>query len=154
VLFSGTSLGYLNGFGDTPNIPPTEFFYMGGTGLGYIGTTPLRGYDERSVGPKNSLGQEIGGNVMVKHTFEIRYALTLNPIPIYLLTFAEGGNVFSDFKHTDFFDLKRSFGFGARLLVNPIGLFGFDYGYGADHVLGPGNQPDGWRFHFQFGRGF
>jgi outer membrane protein insertion porin family len=51
-------------------------------------------------------------------------------------------------------DLKRSAGFGVRLLVNPIGLLGFDYGYGFDDVFPKDGQPDGWRFHFQFGRSF
>ncbi|MBI1806465.1 MAG: outer membrane protein assembly factor BamA [Ignavibacteria bacterium] len=154
VLYSSTSLGYLNGVGSDPKIPPIELFYMGGTGIGYIATTPLRGYEDRSVGPVDSRGQEQGGRVLNKHTMELRLAVTLNPIPIYILSFAEGGNVYKDFSHTDFFDLKRSYGFGARLLIQPIGLIGFDYGYGADDVFPRDGKPDGWRFHFQFGRGF
>jgi outer membrane protein insertion porin family len=151
VLYSSTSLGYVDGFNDNPNIPPLELFHMGGTGLGMIATTPLRGYDDQRVGPGDGLA---GGRVMEKQTNELRFALTLNPIPIYILGFAEGGNVFTDFHHTDFFDLKRSFGFGARLLIQPLGMIGFDYGYGVDDVYPKDGQPDGWRFHFQFGRGF
>ncbi|MBI4547726.1 MAG: outer membrane protein assembly factor BamA [Ignavibacteriae bacterium] len=158
VLYTSSSAGYLNGFEDDSKIPPIEYFYMGGTGIGYIATTPLRGYEDRSIGPKDEFGRELGGNVFTKHTAELRLALTLNPIPIYFLGFLEGGNVFSDFKHTDFFDLKRSYGFGARLLIQPLGMIGFDYGYGVDDVTGaqglPDGQPDGWHFHFQFGRGF
>ena len=127
---------------------------MGGTGIGYIATIPLRGYEDRSVGPLNSRGQELGGRVLTKHSLELRYAVTLNPIPIYLLGFLEGGNVFEDFRHANFLDLKRSYGFGARLMILPIGLIGFDYGYGADDVLPKDGIPDGWHFHFQFGRGF
>jgi len=153
VLFSQTTLGYIDAFRDESEIPPIEYFYMGGTGLGYISTTALRGYDDRSVGPRDGRG-EIGGRVLEKQTLELRLAVTLSPIPIYFLMFAEGGNVFTNFHHADFSDLKRSYGFGARLLINPIGLIGFDYGYGADHVLSTDGGPDGWRFHFQFGRGF
>jgi len=154
VLFTSTSLGYLNGIGDSPNIPFIEYFYMGGTGLSYLQTTPLRGYEDRSIGPLDAQGRELGGSVMTKHTLELRVALALNPIPIYVLGFAEAGNVFEDFKHTDLLDLKRSFGFGARLLIQPIGLIGFDYGYGADHVFSKDASAEGWKFHFQFGRGF
>jgi outer membrane protein insertion porin family len=154
VLYSSTSLGYLEGFYKDSRIPPIEFFYMGGTLMGYVATTPLRGYEDRSVGPVNSLGQEEGGRVLNKHTLELRLAATLNPVPIYFLGFIEGGNVYRDFQHTDFFDLKRSFGFGARLLIQPIGMIGFDYAYGADDVLPKDGKPDGWHFHFQFGRGF
>ena len=44
-------------------------------------------------------------------------------------------------------------GLGARLLINPIGLLGFDEGYGFDPV-GTSNSPSGWNFAFQFGKGF
>lgn len=154
VLYASSSFGYIAGFDQDSKIPPIEYFYMGGTGVGYAATTPLRGYEDRTVGPLDRFGREIGGRVFVKHTAEFRLAVTLNPIPIYLLGFAEGGNVFADFERADFVDLKRSYGFGARLLVNPIGLLGFDYGYGADDVYPKDGKPDGWRFHFQFGRGF
>jgi outer membrane protein insertion porin family len=154
VLYAGSSLGLLEGIGNDPKIPYVEKFFMGGTGIGYISTTPLRGYEDRSVGPLDNSNQEIGGNVMTKQTAELRLAVTLNPIPIYFLGFAEGGNVFQDIRHTDFFDLKRSYGFGARLLIQPIGMIGFDYGYGVDHVLSTDGGPEGWHFHFQFGRGF
>ena len=90
---------------------------------------------------------------MFKNTVELRYNLSMNPIPIYFLAFAEAGNVWAGMKNADFMDLKRSAGFGARILVNPIGMLGFDYGYGFDDVAVKG-QPDGWKFHFQFGKGF
>ena len=57
-------------------------------------------------------------------------------------------------KNINLFDLRRSAGIGARLLINPIGMVGFDYGYGFDRdkLLTP--VTPGWEFHFQFGRGF
>jgi outer membrane protein insertion porin family len=71
-----------------------------------------------------------------------------------VLGFAEGGNVFESMSKADFFDLKRSAGFGARLQIMPIGLIGFDYGYGFDDVFPLDGKPDGWHFHFVFGKGF
>ena len=67
--------------------------------------------------------------------------------------FAEAGNVFENFQKTDIFDLRRSVGFGARLLINPIGLIGFDLGYGFDRKITDDRDPE-WLFHFQFGKGF
>jgi len=56
--------------------------------------------------------------------------------------------VYTSFAKADFLDLARSAGFGARLQIMPIGLLGFDYGYGFDDVYPRNGQPDGWRFHF------
>jgi outer membrane protein insertion porin family len=125
---------------------------MGGNGL-IIATTSLRGYDDRTVGPRNAFGDVIGGRVMAKFGTELRLAVTLEPIPLYVLAFAEAGNVFESFQKTDIFDLRRSVGFGARLLINPIGLIGFDIGYGFDRQITDKKDP-AWLFHFQFGRGF
>jgi len=90
---------------------------------------------------------------MTRYTAELRLAVALEPIPFYLLAFVEAGNVFENIETTNPFDLKRSAGFGARLLINPVGLIGFDIGYGFDRKIVDGIDPK-WEFHFQFGKGF
>jgi len=153
TLYTIADIGYLDEFVSGTPINPFEYFYMGGNGL-VIATTPLRGYDDRTVGPKNPLsGEVIGGRVMTRYTAEFRVAITLDPIPVYMLAFAEAGNVFESIDKADLFDLRRSVGFGARLLINPLGLIGFDLGYGFDRQLTDSKDPE-WLFHFQFGRGF
>ncbi|MCU7492850.1 MAG: outer membrane protein assembly factor BamA [Bacteroidota bacterium] len=155
ALYTVADLGYMNEFDQQTRekINPFEKFFMGGNGL-VIATTPLRGYDDRTIGPKNILGDNLGGNVMTRYTMELRAALALEPIPIYILGFAEAGNVWANISHdTNLFDLKRSAGVGARILINPIGLIGFDFGYGFDRKSVDGKEP-AWLFHFQFGRGF
>lgn len=152
ALYTSADFGYIEELKFGTIIPPFENFFMGGNGL-VIATTPLRGYYDREVGPRDIFGRPIGGNVMTKYTSELRFAVALEPIPVYVLLFAEAGNVFRTFDQADFFDLRRSVGFGARLLINPIGLIGFDLGYGFDRRLVDGNIPS-WIFHFQFGRGF
>lgn len=152
VFYTVADFGYIDEFVKNTPIQPFEFFYMGGNGL-VIATVPLRGYEDRSVGPRNAFGQIIGGRFTTKFGAEIRFAVTLEPIPLYVLTFAEAGNVFESFEKTDIFDLRRSVGFGARILINPIGLIGFDFGYGFDRKITDGRDPE-WLFHFQFGRGF
>lgn len=151
AFYAGSELGYIDELTKGTRIQPFEFFYMGGSGL-VIATTPLRGYDDRTVGPRQASGDVLGGRVMTKYTAELRAALALEPIPIYLLAFAEAGNVFYDLNTTNMFDLKRSVGFGARILINPVGLLGFDFGYGFDRQSVSGADPK-WMFHFQFGRG-
>ena len=154
ALYTIANLGYLQELNDATKlkINPFDKFYMGGNGL-VIATEPLRGYDDRTIGPKNSAGQVIGGRVMERYTVELRFAVTLEPMPLYVLAFAEAGNVFENFNKTDIFNLRRSAGFGARILINPIGLIGFDIGYGFDRKAVDGNNPS-WMFHFQFGKGF
>ncbi|RMD49830.1 MAG: outer membrane protein assembly factor BamA, partial [Ignavibacteria bacterium] len=129
AFYSSVNLGYIKDLKLGTPINPFEFFYMGGNGL-VIATTPLRGYEDRTVGPRNGNGDVIGGRVMTKFTAELRFAAALEPMPIYFLTFAEAGNVFYNLQQTDIFDLRKSVGVGARILINPIGLIGFDFGYG------------------------
>jgi outer membrane protein insertion porin family len=151
-LYTIADLGYIDEIVPGTNIQPFEFYYMGGNGL-VIATTSLRGYDDRTVGPKNAAGNVIGGRVMAKFGAELRFSVTQEPIPLWVLAFAEAGNVFESFQKTDIFDLRRSVGFGARILINPIGLIGFDLGYGFDRKIVDGQDPS-WLFHFQFGKGF
>ncbi len=153
ALYWNSTYGYLAPIGSS-FINPIDEFIMGGTGLGYVATTPLRGYDDQSIGVRNDIGTVAYGNVMTKQTLELRFAAALNPIPIYFLLFAEGGNVYPTLSEANFFDLKRSAGFGARIQIQPIGLLGFDYGYGFDNPDPTNHNASGWHFHFQFGRGF
>ena len=147
TLMSANTVGMIFGFENDAYIPFQDRFFMGGTGLGQFAVTPLRGYAERGVGARN------GGTGMIKNTTELRFALALNPIPIYTLLFAEAGNVWIAPKYMDPNELRRSAGFGVRLLVNPLGLIGFDYGFGFDGSQ-PGTGRPGWQFHFQFGKAF
>jgi outer membrane protein insertion porin family len=151
TLMSSNIIGMILGFEKGSFIPFQDMFYMGGTGLGQIAVTPLRGYDDNSIGPYSK--SYVGGKAMMKYTTELRFALSINPIPIYTLLFAEAGNVWVDHTVMDASDLRRSAGFGVRLMVNPIGMIGFDYGYGFD-APSPGGAVPGWKFHFQFGKTF
>src|SRR5690606_465525 len=75
ALYTVADLGYLDEIVPGTNIQPFEYFYMGGNGL-VIATTPLRGYDDRTVGPINpSTGQVIGGKVMAKFAAELRFSI-------------------------------------------------------------------------------
>ncbi len=152
TLYTGTDFGFVKGFTEDPYIPPIEYFFMGGNGLQYQ-TMPMRGYEDRSIGPRVE-GLITGGTMFAHYVAELRFALTLNPMPLYILGFVEAGNVWLDERFLDPFDLKRSAGFGARLLIQGVGLIGFDYGYGFDDVEPLDGEADGWHFHFQFGRGF
>mgnify|MGYP001457167890 CR=1 FL=1 len=155
ALYTSTTIGFIHKMDGGVEIPPFESYYMGGNGM-VVNTTPLRGYEDRTVGPilpNGTLGNTYGGFFMTKYTAELRFAVSMEPMPLYLLCFAEAGNVFKDVNNADMYDLKKSVGVGARVMINPIGLIGFDLGYGFDRKSVDGNNP-AWLFHFQFGKGF
>lgn len=145
VFYLNNEYGIVNDFGALDRIAPTTFYNMGGTVIAGVNTIQLRGYEDNSIGPRSEPGR-----VYAKTTAELRFGLAMNPIPIYVLGFAEAGNVWGRFSEVNPFDLKRSVGLGLRVMVPPIGLLGFDYGYGFDYDVR--GVKGGWRFHFQFGR--
>lgn len=144
VLYLGSKFGYVAGFKSDTAISPIELYYMGGNGLGVFGVTPLRGYQDREIGP------QYGGRVMAKYTAELRFAVAITPMPIYIYGFAEAGNVWENLRLTDPFDLKRSAGIGIQLMINPIGIIGFSYGYGFD--VDRTGKRSGWNFLFHLGQ--
>ncbi|MDA3843986.1 MAG: outer membrane protein assembly factor BamA [Candidatus Kapabacteria bacterium] len=145
VLFIGTQLGYVKGLQSDTNFSPIEMFHMGGNGLSGFGVTPLRGYEDHSIGSQD------GSRVMTKYTAELRFAISLDPMPIYVYAFGEAGNVWSDLGTTDLFNLKRSAGLGIQMNINPLGVIGFSYGYGFD-APGLVGEKSGWKFLFHLGQ--
>lgn len=147
VLYLSSKVGYIATFQSDTMINPIELFSMGGNGLSGFGVTPLRGYPDHSIGPR------MGGKTMARHIAELRFAISLDPMPIYFYGFAEAGNVWKDLPYTDPFNLKRSAGVGIQLRMNPIGIIGFSYGYGFDPTADFGG-PAGWKFLFHLGQRF
>lgn len=151
VLVSLSETGALDGLtSDLRDVPYFDYFFMGGSGLS-LGTS-LRGYDERAVGPQVG-GYAVGGKTLFKQSLELRFPVMRNPT-VFLLTFAEAGNVWRSFEETDPTDLKRSVGFGIRLFMPFIGMIGLDYGLGLDYEDARGLRTTNWEPHFQFGRSF
>jgi outer membrane protein insertion porin family len=151
VLAASANAGALDGLTRNPHdIPYFDYFFMGGAGLS-LGTA-LRGYDEREVGPQSG-GYAVGGKTLFKESVELRYPVLNNPT-VFLLTFAEAGNVWRSFNETNLTDVRRSVGLGVRLFLPFIGMIGLDYGLGLDYVGSDGHRTTKWVPHFQFGRGF
>lgn len=151
VLYSHNKYGVLESISSNSVILFGEFFYIGGSGLGFA--EGLRGYDDGQVGPLTTNKRPIGGKSMVKNTLELRFQIAPNPT-IFGLLFAEGGNAWENVGETNPFDLRRSAGVGFRLFMPMIGIIGIDFGYGFDgekNIYGQ-RERGGWKVHFQFGR--
>ncbi|RMH64167.1 MAG: outer membrane protein assembly factor BamA [Calditrichaeota bacterium] len=149
VLYTQNKFGILNQLKDDSFILFGEYFYMGGSGLGFAES--LRGYDDGQVGPLTSAGRPIGGKSMVKSTIELRFPIAPNPT-IFGLLFAEAGNAWENVSETNPFELRRSVGAGVRLFMPLVGIIGIDFGYGFDYYDATGKRSGDWKVHFQFGR--
>ncbi len=149
VLYSKNMYGVLENIRKNSVILFGEYFYLGGSGLGFAES--LRGYDDGQVGPLTLSGNPIGGKAMVKNSIELRFPISPNPT-IFGLFFMEGGNSWETIGETDPFDLKRSVGMGIRLFMPMIGIIGIDFGYGFDHISPTGQREGQWKVHFQFGK--
>lgn len=153
VLKTNLEYGIIGKYNSDESLSQFERFYVGGDGLsGYSfdgrEIIALRGYENNSLSPTN------GATIYNKYTLELRYALSLNPqMPIYALGFLEAGNTWNDGTKFNPFEVKRSAGFGIRLMVPMMGLMGIDWGYGFDEVIGNPNA-NGSHFHFSINQQF
>ena len=84
----------------------------------------------------------------------MRYPITLKQAAsIYVLTFAEAGSAFDDYKSYNPFALQRSAGFGLRVFMPAFGLLGIDFAHGFDAIPGQSTK-SGWQTHFIIGQQF
>ncbi len=155
VVNTRVEMGLLGAYNKNLGVAPFERFYVGGDGMSGMGyqfdgreLISLRGYSNNSISPST------GATIYDKYTTELRYAISLNPSStVYALSFLEAGNAWEDFDNFNPFEVKRSVGFGVRIMLPMIGMMGLDYGWGLDEING---KPDvnGGQFHFSIGQQF
>ncbi len=158
VLALKAQFGYLGTYNSTIGASPFERFDLGGDGMsGYnlygVETIGLRGYSNGDLTPYVGT-QKPGATVYDKFTVELRYPFVLSPqSTIYGLAFVEAGNAWMGLENFNPFSVKRSAGFGVRLMLPMIGLLGVDWGYGFDKYPGS-DKPHGGEIHFIIGTTF
>ena len=145
------NLGYGNGYGDTNALPFFFNFYAGGPGS-------VRGYKQYSLGPRDSQGDFIGGNLLMTGNVELILPAPLEGFEntVRISGFFDFGNVFdteglATFNNPDFSlsELRYSAGVGATWL-SPVGALTVSLAY-------PFNANDFDEeefFQFSFGTGF
>ncbi|MFI5159027.1 MAG: outer membrane protein assembly factor BamA [Sphingobacteriales bacterium] len=149
VLMSQVRFGFLGEY--SSRVPPSPFerFKLGGDGMqsyqflqgsDIIG---LRGYQNFSVLPAETtadgttVDNNVGSPIYSKYTLELRHPIIASEsATIFMLAFAEGGNVWHSFSDYNPFNVRRSVGVGARVFLPIFGLLGLDYGYGFDKIPG------------------
>ena len=157
-----SNIAYGEAYGDTTAIPPYRNRYAGGPGT-------VRGFRESTLGPKDSLSNPYGGNMLVANQLEL-----IIPTPAKIsgstrvALFFDSGNVFStggvkfydklgdpiDYKF-NYDSLKRSVGIGVEWLA-PLGLLRFSYAVPLNEDAPTdryyGDQVE--RFQFSIGNAF
>ncbi|MBI2970666.1 MAG: outer membrane protein assembly factor BamA [Gammaproteobacteria bacterium] len=162
ILAAKGELGYGDGLLDTDELPFFENFYAGGP-------RSVRGYEENTLGPKDSSGRRrpFGGNIKVTAGMEL-----ILPVPflkdldsVRVAGFFDAGNVFisncasyedifanpADCEQFEFDigDLRYSVGLGG-IWVSPFGLVSVSIAKPIGDKPGDDTQP----FQFTFGTNF
>ncbi|MGH8547023.1 MAG: outer membrane protein assembly factor BamA [Methylococcales bacterium] len=145
TLALNTDLGYGDGYGNTNGLPFFENFYGGGP-------NSVRGFQQNTLGPRDSNGSPFGGNTKVFGSAEVYF-----PVPfvedvksVRLGGFVDAGNIYDNNPSTiSSSGLRYSAGLSAEWL-SPFGALKVS-------VAQPFNQQTGdriQRFQFSFGSGF
>ncbi|MCM8762328.1 MAG: outer membrane protein assembly factor BamA [Candidatus Omnitrophica bacterium] len=138
TFHSKTYAGAVEAIGDTEEVPIYEKFFGGG-----IGT--VRGYQERSLGPKDG-DYPLGGQAIFAQNFELIYPLYQDILKGVL--FFDVGNVWEDWDSID--ELRKGVGAGIKVVIPflnaPIEIY---YGYALDRK---DDEPESrWHIGMWFG---
>ena len=137
-------VGYGDGFGGTGELPLTENYFAGGL-------RSVRGFRSNTLGPRDSLGRPLGGNLKVVGTAEIILPLpfTRDSNTFRVTTFLDTGNVYGPKEDFDFDTLRYSTGIAA-IWLSPVGPLTMSFAKALKTRAG--DETDG--FQLTFGTSF
>ena len=154
LAFNG-EVGYGDVYGSTDMYPFFKNFYVGGIGS-------VRGFESGTLGPKDSNGDNLGGDRMMNASVELLAPLpggdrTLRFFGFFDAGYAwgyeghDGGNGKTNYSRQpiSFSDLRYSTGFGVAW-ISPLGPLKFSIAFPLNDKEGDDTQ----RFQFQIGTGF
>jgi outer membrane protein insertion porin family len=137
-------VGYGDSYGDTEVFPFFENFYAGGP-------RTVRGYEDNTLGPKDSRGDALGGNLLVVGNAEV-----ILPVPflqevesLRISGFVDGGNVYGVDEDFDAGTIRYSAGLSG-LWLSPFGVLTVSVAQPFNDQDGDSTQP----FQFTFGTSF
>jgi len=122
ILALSGDVAYGSGYGDDSRIPFFENFYAGGIGS-------VRGFRQNTLGPRDSLGDPLGGNVLITGTSEFIFPtpfISNNSLRTSL--FVDAGNVYSTYSDDEGTSSNKSLRFSTGTTIqwmSPIGPFVF-----------------------------
>lgn len=135
-------VGYGDGFGKTEELPFFENFFAGGE-------KTVRGFKTNTLGPRDSFGDPLGGNIKLVGSVELYAPPPLEDLQetLRMSTFLDFGNVFED--TVEFSEFRYSVGVGLTWL-SPMGAMTLSYGV----PLNDKDEDEIENFQFSFGQVF
>jgi outer membrane protein insertion porin family len=138
-------VNYAEGYGGE-TVPRFERYFMGGP-------TSLRGFTIKDIGPKNSVGNPVGGTKSLLLNLEVQYPFTKSFRGFLFYDrgniYGSGTNTSTTTKNFDIGEMRSSVGAGIRF-ISPFGPLGFAYGFKLDKQTGE----EAAEFHFSAGSAF
>lgn len=145
LLEANGSIGYVNTFGGSTNVPPYENFFAGGS-------RTVRGYRDGELGPRDSFLNPYGGKF--RTTAQMNMII---PMPIEtdgkstrMALFYDVGNVFAERNDFTFGDLRHTMGIDFQWFTPFLGLLDLSYAFPLNEKTGDRTE----RFQINFGTGF
>lgn len=151
LAFNG-EVGYGDVYGSTDMYPFFKNFYVGGIGS-------VRGFESGTLGPKDSNGDNLGGDRMMNASVELLAPLPGGDRTLRFFGFFDAGYAWGyergvgetnySRQPISFSDLRYSTGFGVAW-ISPLGPLKFSIAFPLNDKEGDDTQ----RFQFQIGTGF
>ncbi len=137
-------VGYGDGYGDTEDLPLTKNYFAGGL-------RSVRGFEANTLGPRDSNGEPLGGNVKLVGNAELIIPLPFitNTRSFRLTAFLDAGNVYGPGEDVDLEKLRYSTGITA-VWLSPLGPMTVSIAAPLKKEPGDETQP----FQFTFGTTF
>ncbi len=121
-----TRIGYGETFNDD-TLPLFERFFPGGI-------NSVRGFKNRTLGPKDSNGREFGGTKQLVNNIELIFPIAPSA-GLKGVIFHDIGEAFDDNQSIDFGELRQAVGYGIRW-TSPLGPIRIEFGYPIDKEEG------------------
>ncbi|MEN8106488.1 MAG: outer membrane protein assembly factor BamA [Pseudomonadota bacterium] len=141
TLSMKADVGYGDGYGDYDELPFFENYFAGGV-------RSVRGFEDNTLGPRDSRGNPIGGSMKLVGSTELVF-----PIPFLeastsyrMSAFFDIGNVYENYDTFKTSDLRYSVGIGG-LWLSPMGPLAISLAY----PLNDEGKDDVQNFQFTFG---
>ncbi len=122
IFTSNHEIDYGDGFGSTADLPVFSNFFLGGI-------RTVRGFKPNSIGPLNSAGNPLGGNLKLVNSAQVILPLSKKKglERVRLTAFIDSGTVYGSHEDFDLGKIRVSAGVAATWLA-PIGPLSISYG--------------------------